>query len=137
MTFHTRQEIDCILRRFPQGIAEPLERSDNCPLVGAEKAENEDIRMNGLDFKISKGFIREITQVHCYDNARAAMHRRRQNVPIIGIRQRDRLDQVLVAVDACVLKVHGHQLKRTLHSCQRNVRAISSKRRHPFIKDLR
>ena len=87
--------------------------------------------------KCSERLLREVLQVRCHDLLGAGENRGGQNMSIIGIGQRQLVDQVLVAGDQAIRDGLVHQGDRPRKPGFIELRAVAQESGHPFALNIR
>jgi hypothetical protein len=124
------------LRRILQRCPLPLHCGANGFLVKIDKPHNEIVWVLRLDVELGKHVCWEIGQVECHDHIRAGSNRGGEHVPVVGVWQRQSLDQVLVAGDEAVPNPGVHQQPCSLELLRLDVGAVSQNVPDPLVVDL-
>ncbi len=101
-----------------------------------QKHQNEIVRMLRFDTELPKGLHREVSQIQGHDHACAAVNRGCQDVPIIPIRQLNRVDEMLVSRHQRIGQRLVHQLPGTVQFVGCEVGPILEEIAYPFVMNF-
>jgi hypothetical protein len=97
-------------RRVSQGQSLVAQRFAAAGRGHVELVVDEVVRMNDINPICSQGGLREILQVEGHDRIGVAANRRRQNVPVIGIREPQAIDETFITGDLGIPDMGIHEV---------------------------
>ena len=97
------------LRRPPEARPVEPDRLENGVRVIVPESTNELIRVDSLDVELFEDRSREIGEIECDEEARPAVNRRRQDVPVVGVGEDECRDEGLVPAHEAIRDMLIHK----------------------------